>query len=135
MWLNGQEKRKPRGATEVYACRGSYRGEYGAWMKVMKAGKCVGITFRAGYLQKTLTSGKKLQVIRDIEPYVDIAMPGKKVIGSRRDRREFIKRHDLVEVGNEGTRPHPRDLTDARRSRPDPAIVESLKRNSGGKWL
>lgn len=75
-----------------------------------------------------------LQIIKDIEPYQNIAIDGK-TIGGRKQHRDMLKAHDLVEVGNEKPRQHPRDIAAAARNRPDPRIVESLKRASGGKWL
>jgi len=73
-------------------------------------------------------------VIKDIEPYQNIAID-KGVIGSRRAHREMLKRHDLVEVGNEKPREHPRDTAAQRFKKAMPEIVESLKKNSQGKWL
>lgn len=40
------------------------------------------------------------QVMRDIEPFRNVAVDGK-VIGSRSEKREMLKRHELIEVGNE----------------------------------
>ena len=44
--------------------------------------------------------GAGLQVIKDIEPFQNIAVDGK-VIGGRRQRRDMIRAHNLIEVGNE----------------------------------
>lgn len=78
--------------------------------------------------------GRGLQIIKDIEPYKNVGVDNG-VISSRRQHREMLKRHDLVEVGNEKPRPHPRDVAAKRFERPMREIVESLKKNSGGKWL
>lgn len=50
--------------------------------------------------------GRGLQIVRDIEPYrtaaSDVAAQGKRpVIGGRRQHREFLRRNEYVEVGNE----------------------------------
>lgn len=77
---------------------------------------------------------QKLQIIKDIEPYRNVGVDNG-VIGGRRQHRDMLRAHNLVEVGNEKPRQHPRDIAAASRNRPDPKIVESLKRASGGKWL
>lgn len=51
-------------------------------------------------------SGEGLQIIKDIDPYQavagDVAMGGKiPKIGGRRQHREFLKRNNYIEVGNE----------------------------------
>lgn len=48
------------------------------------------------------------QIIRDIQPYRTVAadVDGKqKMIGSRREHQEFLRRNDLIEVGNEMPKP------------------------------
>ncbi len=44
--------------------------------------------------------GMGLQVIKDIEPFQNIAVDGK-VIGGRRQKRDMMRAHDLLEVGTE----------------------------------
>ncbi len=50
--------------------------------------------------------GRGMHIVRDIEPYrtaaSDVAAGGKRpVIGGRRQHREFLRRNEYVEVGNE----------------------------------
>lgn len=59
-----------------------------------------------------LRSGAGLQIVRDIDPYLSPLGTG--LVGSRRARREELKRHDCIEVDPSG---HPRN---PRPSRPDP---------------
>jgi hypothetical protein len=61
------------------------------------------------------------QVMRDIEPFVNVAVDGK-VIGSRSHKREMMKQHNLVEVGNE--RPTPRKVL-----KPKVSVRNSIKRS------
>lgn len=44
--------------------------------------------------------GSGLQVIKDIEPFQNVAVDGK-MIGGRRQKRDMMRAHGLVEVGNE----------------------------------
>ncbi len=66
-----------------------------------------------------------LQVIKDIEPYQAIAVDGR-VIGGRRQHREMLRAHGLVEVGNEA----PRQRT-APPDRVDRQLGETIKRAMG----
>lgn len=79
-------------------------------------------------------SARSIEVIKDIEPFQNIAVDGK-VIGGRKQKRDMMRAYNLVEVGNEMPTMHPRDIADSRRASPDKSIVESLKRHSQGKWL
>ncbi len=133
MWSQGRERPIPKNAGTRFSCNGSYRGVSGAWMDIIHHGKCVGMVFHAG-MHKQTAQRSGLQIVRDIEPFRNIAVDGA-VVGGRAAKREMMRRHDLVEVGNERERIHPRDLQDQRRNRPDENIVQSLKRHSGGKWL
>ncbi len=72
-------------------------------------------------------------VIADIQPYRSMATG--EFIQGRRQHRDHLKRHGLIELGNESPTMHPRDVADKNRQRPDASIVESLKKNSGGRWL
>lgn len=47
----------------------------------------------------------RLQVMGDIEPYRSVVTG--EVVGGRRQHREHLKQHDLVEVGNEKIKPKP----------------------------
>jgi|GEM_PF-5025255 len=60
----------------------------------------------------------------DIQPYR--ATVTGELIGSRSAHREYLKRHDLVEVGNE--KPTPRPLPDVKEGRRE-AIIETLRRH------
>lgn len=106
---------------------GSYKGERGYW------------EWHRGHVrfvsaEKAERKASGLQIVKDIEPFVNVAIDGA-VIGGRRQKRDMMRAHNLIEVGNEKPMPHPRDIADQRRNRADPAIVERLKANSGGKWL
>jgi hypothetical protein len=59
------------------------------------------------------------QIIRDIQPYRSIVTG--EVVGGRRQHRDHLRAHDVVEVGNEPIRPRARPpLPDVR---PDIAQV------------
>lgn len=60
------------------------------------------------------------QVMRDIQPFVNVAVDGKE-ISSRSQKREMMKEHGLVEVGNEAPRP--------RRVIKPKGVRESLRRS------
>lgn len=76
-----------------------------------------------------------LQIIKDIEPFQNIAIDGK-VIGSRRQKRDMMKAYRLEEVGNEQPKASPMERLLAENARqPNREIVELLKKNSQGKWL
>lgn len=70
-------------------------------------------------------------IIKDIEPYRAIAADkdtGKRpVINSRKQHREFLKRNDLVELGNEPLRLPKRDWNDVP-SAPMVSIDEMRRR-------
>jgi hypothetical protein len=59
------------------------------------------------------------QIIRDIEPYRSIALDaatGKRaLIGGRAQHREFLRRNNCIEVGNEYVTPHREELSRAGR--------------------
>ena len=63
------------------------------------------------------------QIVRDIQPYnavaVDIATGKPPCIGSRREHKEFLRRNNLVEVGNEKPK--------ARETRGDFATGKDVK--------
>lgn len=63
-------------------------------------------THCAGHFQTK--DSRSIQIIKDIDPYKTIAAdangkPAK--IGSRREHREFLKRNNYVEVGNDPMKP------------------------------
>lgn len=80
------------------------------------------------YLAPPLGSpkGRGLQVIKDIEPYRNIAVDGK-VIGGRRQHRDMLRAHGLVEMGSEAPREAPR----APENRVDLGLAQDIKRAMG----
>ena len=60
------------------------------------------------------------QVIRDLEPYK--SMRTGEMIDGRRQHREHLRQHGMIEVGNET------DLKHFRREEPMPSVAEDLKR-------
>jgi hypothetical protein len=75
-----------------------------------------------------------LQIIKDCEPFLNVAIDNG-YIGGRKQRRDMMRAHGLVEIGNEKPQPSPREIANERRKRPDASIVAELKRASQGKWL
>ena len=70
------------------------RPERGSW--VWRDGKLI-----ARHLAPPLPrKGRGLQVIKDIEPFRNVAVDGG-YIGSRRQRRDMMRAHGLTEVGTE----------------------------------
>lgn len=70
--------------------------------------------------------GHGLQVIKDIEPYQNIAVDGK-VIGGRRQHRDMLKAHNLIEVGDQAPTTPPREPP----SRVDHALARTIKQAMG----
>ncbi len=68
--------------------------ERGSW--VMRDGKLVPRHLAPPRHRK----GQGLQVIKDSEPFLNIAVDGG-YIGGRRQRRDMMRAHNLTEVGNE----------------------------------
>lgn len=59
-------------------------------------------------------AARAVHIVKDIEPYRSV-MTGE-VIGSRNKHREHLRRHDVIEVGNERLPPRkPARLPDPRR--------------------
>ncbi len=113
------------GATVTW---GTYKGERGYWEWHKGRSRFVS----AAKIEQRQSQG--LQIIKDIEPYQNIGVDNG-VIGSRRQHRDMLRAHDLVEVGNEKPRKLPMQQYLESRQKPDRAIVDALKKNSGGKWL
>ncbi len=67
--------------------------ERGSW--VIRDGKLV-----PKHLATPLQRAGGVQIIRDSEPFLNIAVDGA-YIGGRRQRRDMIRAHNLVEVGND----------------------------------
>lgn len=45
--------------------------------------------------------GAGLQIVGDIEPFVSVAGPKLEYIGGRKQRRDHMRAHELIEVGSE----------------------------------
>lgn len=69
------------------------RVERGAW--VVRDGKLV-----PKHLAPALKRKSGFQIIPDSQPFLNIAVDGG-YIGGRRQRRDMIRAHNLIEVGNE----------------------------------
>jgi len=67
-----------------------------------------------------------VQIIRDIEPYRNVI--DQKVVGGRRQHREFLRQHGVVEVGNE--RPQPKQWDDRAHER---SIDQTMRRVLNGQ--
>jgi len=52
------------------------------------------------HLYRGRTKEARLQVIKDIEPFLNVAIDGKPITG-RRQKRDMMRAHGLTEVGNE----------------------------------
>ena len=73
--------------------------------------------------------GRGLQVIKDIEPYQNIAIDGK-IVGGRRQHRDMLKAHNCIEIGTEkhdAVRPNP--YWDSRKHQVE--VVQQVKRAMG----
>lgn len=67
-----------------------------------------------GHFAGRAAAKQSFQIIKDIDPYKavagDVALGGKRpAIMSRREHREFLKRNNYVEVGNEPIKPRKAD--------------------------
>lgn len=60
-----------------------------------------------------------LQIVKDIEPYKAIGLPGAPVIGGRAQHRAEMRAHGMVEVGNEKV---------TKQYEAPPGLREDLKR-------
>lgn len=67
--------------------------------------------------------GDGLQVIKDIEPFLNVAVDWKP-IGGRKQKRDMMRAHGLVEVGNDRL-PHRMEITETRQEQR--ARVEDIK--------
>lgn len=63
----------------------------------------------------------KLQIVPDINPYQSMATG--EMITSRQEHREHLKRHNLVELGNENLTPKAAKIVDPRRKEKVAEIV------------
>lgn len=69
-----------------------------------------------------------MQIIRDIEPYKNMAVDGG-VIGGRRQHRDMLRAHRLVEVGDQA----PRTPMARPADKVDMGLAQTIKR-AMGKW-
>lgn len=111
---------------------GYYRGVGGYWVwsgKKPYTGKLVHVpgpkeNARPG-------EGQGLQVISDLEPYQN--MIDRKVIGGRKQHRDFLRAHGCIEVGNEK-----HDTIKPRPEKRDPHLRDQIKaegRRQGFDWV
>lgn len=97
----------------------------GTWVQDPVTGKLIlkvqFVTDRSLEAQRARSPLPSPQVMRDIEPFRNVAVDGA-VVGSRSEKREMMKRHGLVEVGNE-------KLVTRRAAPKRTPIVQSIKRS------
>ena len=87
-WL---EKYQPRKKSQKFHVK--HTVERGSW--VVRDGKLV-----PRHLAPPRAPTSKQQIIKDSEPFQNIAVDGC-YIGGRRQRRDMIRAHNLIEVGND----------------------------------
>lgn len=95
--------------------------------KLVPKAQYVKSILRSLELQRLRSDLPSPQLMRDIEPFHNVAVDGK-MIGSRSEKREMMRRHDLVEMGNDKrvTKRVARQRTPIRQS-----IKRSLEELSG----
>ena len=72
------------------------------WKYDRKLGKVVKVSDEEVLRRTTtLASGEGPHIMPDIEPYKAVGLPGAPMIRSRSEHREALKRHGMIEVGNE----------------------------------
>lgn len=105
---------------DVAMVRGSwvYDSETHRWIPKDQYRKAVKRAREARRMRSDLPSP---QIMRDIEPFQNVAVDGAE-ISSRSAKREMMKRHDLVEVGNE------KRVTKRQGRKAMPTVKDSLKR-------
>jgi hypothetical protein len=111
---------------------GYYRGVGGYWVWSGKKPYTGKLVFRPGpKLNAGQSPGEGLQVIRDLEPYKNI-IDGK-VIGGRKQHRDFLRAHGCIEVGTE-----PHNKIKPREEKRDPHLRDQIKaegRRRGFDWV
>lgn len=108
--------------TETY---GYYRGVGGYW--VWKRGKIVHVPGP----RRAAENPRGIQVIKDLEPYKNV-IDGR-VIGGRKQHRDFLKAHGCIEVGTEK-----HNTVRPREEKRDPHLREQIKaegRRRGMDWV
>lgn len=70
--------------------------------------------------------GRGLQVIKDIEPYRAIGVDNR-IVGGRRQHKEMLRAHGLIEMGTEAPTSPPRQP----ENRVDYGLVQEIKRAMG----
>lgn len=94
----------------------------GSWVFDRKMGKLVP---RDEYYARQADTTVGLQVMADIKPYKSVTG---EIIGGRKQHRDFLRAHGLVEVGNEKpTGPKPQPLSDPRHE-----VKQALEMVRGG---
>lgn len=77
--------------------------------------------------------GQGLQIIRDLDPYqavaTDVALGAPPFITGRRQHKEFLRRNNYQEVGNDFSNPGARTWVDEKRDQLD--RVADVKRAAG----
>lgn len=68
----------------------------------------------------------RMQIISDIEPFLNIAVDNKPV-GGRRQRRDMIRAHSLIEVGNDART----EVLPAPPDKVDMGLISEIKRAMG----
>jgi hypothetical protein len=109
---------------------GYYRGVGGYWVWSGKK-PFTGKLLHVPGPKLSATGESRIQVIKDLEPYRNV-IDGK-VIGGRRQHRDFLRANGCIEVGSE----QPKHRVDGPR-RPDKDLVLQLKaaaRSHGVDWV
>lgn len=77
------------------------------------------------------SKGRGLQVIKDIEPFQNVAIDGKPIT-SRRQKRDMMRAYGLEEIGNERPKPRKQLISDSdRQSRVAEAVKKSWYKLTG----
>lgn len=101
----------------IEAERGSWVLIDGRWVLKDQYQRQLDRAIEADRLRSDLPSP---QIMRDIEPFVNVAVDGAE-ISSRSHKREMMKRHSLVEVGNDNRTPK-------RRKRSRRPVADDIKK-------
>lgn len=88
-----------------------------------KAGELVRVD--DSYQPRRRTKGDGLQIIKDIEPFRNVAIDGKPIT-SRRQKKDMMRAYGLEEIGNE--RPGPRQPVMDDRTR-EHRVAEAVKKS------
>ena len=75
------------------------------------------------HLAKPLVASKRV-IIKDIEPYQNVVDRG--TVGGRRQHRELLRNHNLIEVGDQAQKELPK-----QENKVDLGLVSEIKRAMG----